>query len=84
MTLRKVTPRLSIAIAAAGLMLAGCGNNRSAQPAPAQKSVVTSTTDPVNRPVAVAPDGSAANTGNRVNGTQNPDTATGRPAPAGH
>ena len=62
---------MGIFITGGWLLLAGCSSQK-AQPAPEQKADVTSTTDPTRRPVAETPDGSAANTGNRVNGEQVP------------
>jgi PBP1b-binding outer membrane lipoprotein LpoB len=67
--MRKTTP-LTLLVAG-WLVLAGCSTQK-AQPAPAQKAEVTSGTEPTRRPVAETPDGSAANTGNRVNGQQAP------------
>ena len=79
-----MTTKVLMCLAAAGLMLAGCNKGQTAQPAMAQEAPVSSTYDPTNRPVALTPDGSAANTGNRVNGTQNPATAVGRVSPDAH
>ena len=65
-------------VTVAALILAGCSKSKTEQPASAQGAAVSSDYNPTNRPVAVTPDGSATNTGNRVNGTQDPATAVGR------
>jgi hypothetical protein len=48
--------------------LIGCGS--TAQPAPAQEAPVTQGKESSKTPVALQPDGTAANTGNLVNGPQ--------------
>ena len=75
-----MTFKLPICLAAVALLLAGCSKSQSARQAPAQGSAVSSTYNPTDRPVALTPDGSDANTGNRVNGTQDRTTAVGRVA----
>jgi hypothetical protein len=62
---------LRMFLAAGCLAMAAC-NSQQAQPASEQKADVSSTTEPTRNPVAGTPDGSAANTGNRVNGQQVP------------
>ena len=63
-----------IVLGGSALLLASCGD--PAKPAPSQLAPVTQQTQPVKTPVAATPDGSEANTGNRVNGIQAP---TGSP-----
>jgi len=65
-----MTKGLLISLTAAGMTLGSC--NESAHPAPEQKAVVSSSSAPTSQPLAVIPDGSAANTGNRANGEQAP------------
>ena len=71
MTQRRISrTQLAILTGSMCLTLAGCG--KTAAPVPEQNGAVTPGPQSPNVPVAAVPDGSAANTGNVVNGPQQP------------